>query len=98
VLRDLNGKLRNEDAWTIVGVPTGLRTQDHNARLGEALRELGWERTKLSFDGVIQWCYVRGNKDERKRAIHVGGDDQGNLRASLGGDDQGNGQTNLNVF
>jgi predicted P-loop ATPase len=98
VLRDLNGKLKTEDAWTVVGVPPGQRTQDHNARLGEALRELGWERTKRSFDGVSQWCYVRGTEDDRKRAIHVFLDDQGDIQARPVVDHQGDVQANRDVF
>ncbi len=62
VLGNLEGKLLAADAWEIIGVPPGQRTQDHNQRLGEALRELGWERTKRRFGGVQPtWCYVRGD-------------------------------------
>ena len=56
----MEGKLLASDAWEIVGVPPGQRTQDHNQRLGEAMRKHGWQRTKLRFDGDVQNCYTRG--------------------------------------
>ena len=61
ILGDLSGKLKSEDAWEIIGVPPGQRTQEHNKRLGESMRELGWERKKLRHRGSSpQWTYVRG--------------------------------------
>ena len=69
-LGDIEGKLLAGDAWEIVGVPPGQRTQDHNARLGEAMRELGWERTKLRFgNGVPEWCYIKGEAKRRQRIV-----------------------------
>ena len=56
----MEGKLRNIDAWQIIGVPSGQRTQDHNERLGASMRRLGWERSKRRFGGAPEWCYVRG--------------------------------------
>ena len=65
MLRNLEGKLRAEDAWEIVGVLPGQRTQHHNERLGEAMRELGWTRKKLRFGGPAEWCYVRGESHKQ---------------------------------
>jgi len=66
VLGSIEGKLLAADIWDLFGIPAGLRTQDHNARLGEAMRELGWKRKKLRFGGGIPaWCYVRGEGRER---------------------------------
>ncbi len=77
------GKLQAEDAWRIVGVVAGHRTQDHNLRLGEALRELGWTRTKRRFGGDPEWCYVRGDKHEQGQAIQLELDpDDGSLFVS----------------
>jgi hypothetical protein len=83
VLADLNGKLRSEDAWTILDVPTGQRTQEHNARLGEAMKELGFERTRLRFDGRMTWCYARGSAEERQLAITIYSEN-GKLRGYVG--------------
>ncbi|MEM6623783.1 MAG: virulence-associated E family protein [Pseudomonadota bacterium] len=56
------GKVKAEDAWRIVGRQAGHRTQDDNERLGDAMRRLGFERTKRRF-GLPhpEWCYVRGD-------------------------------------
>lgn len=56
------GKVRAEDAWRIVGRLSGMRTQDDNERLGDAMRRLAFERTKRRF-GLPhpEWCYVRGD-------------------------------------
>lgn len=83
VLGDLKGKLRSEDAWTILDVPTGQRTQEHNARLGEAMKELGFERTRLRFDGRMTWCYARGSTEERQLAITIYSEN-GKLRGYVG--------------
>ena len=55
------GKVRGEDAWRIVGRLRGMRTQDDNERLGDAMRRLAFDRTKRRF-GLPhpEWCYVRG--------------------------------------
>jgi len=57
----LDGKLKAEDAWRIVGKLPGQREQDDNARLGDAMKRLGFDRTKRRF-GLPhpEWCYVRG--------------------------------------
>lgn len=70
-LGDRTGKIAAADIWDLTGIPPGQRTQEHNARLGEAMRELGWERTKLRFDGKPTWAYARGDADERGRRIVV---------------------------
>jgi hypothetical protein len=56
------GKVRGEDAWRIVGRLRGMRTQDDNERLGDAMRRLSFERSKRRF-GLPhpEWCYVRGD-------------------------------------
>jgi predicted P-loop ATPase len=72
VLGKLKGKLLAADAWLIVGMEdVGRRTQDHNQRLGSAMKTLGFERTTLSFDGENAKCYARGSKAERQQRIYV---------------------------
>lgn len=47
-------------------------TQDHNSRIGKAMRELGWEYKKASFDGKKLWAYVkRTSTADDARQIHV---------------------------
>ncbi|HEX8341978.1 MAG TPA: VapE domain-containing protein [Tepidisphaeraceae bacterium] len=71
VVGDLNGKLRAEDVWTILGVPPGQRTQDQNGRLGAAMKTNGWERKKLRFGGKPEYCYVRGEGPQANSRILV---------------------------
>ena len=72
ILGDVTGKLHAADAWELLGIPAGQRTQDHNARLGEAMRVLGWERTKLRFGGPRpEWCYAKGDASERQHRVNV---------------------------
>jgi len=70
-LSGLVGKLRSQDAWSIVGKgDPGNRSQDDMNRLGEAMRALGWERSRRRFDdGRRECCYVKGNAGERERPV-----------------------------
>lgn len=61
VLADARGTLSADDAWIIVGVLPGQRTQAHNERMGAAMKELGWTRTKQRVGGLLRWCYERGD-------------------------------------
>ena len=66
LLGDLEGKLLAADAWTLVGITNGQQTQDHNNRLGMAMRQLGWKRDKLRFGGKDpENCYRRGDSKEK---------------------------------
>ena len=71
VLGDLNGKILNADAWTIVRVDESRRTQEQNARLGKAMRALGFERKSLRFKGKKRHGYARGTPDEQEKRIVV---------------------------
>ena len=62
---EFEGKLKTEDAWQIVGKQAGHRTQDDNARLGDAMRRLGFERTQRRFGGKPEYCYLRGDASRR---------------------------------
>lgn len=65
-LGDREGKLLAADAWTLVGITHGQQTQEHNARLGTAMRKLGWTRDKLRFGGKDpENCYKRGDSKEK---------------------------------
>jgi predicted P-loop ATPase len=73
-LHGIEGKLRTEDAWRIVGVASERREQIHCERLGTSMRELGWERKQRRFGGDPEWAYVKGNARIR---LEVGFDNQG---------------------
>jgi len=76
-LGDRTGKIRTRDVWRIVGVPVDRRTPQHEQRVGEAMRELGFERKQGRFGGGgPEYAYVRGTKAERLRQIEVDGDER----------------------
>lgn len=76
-LGDQTGKIRTRDVWLIVGVPVDRRTPQHEQRVGEAMRELGFERKQGRFGGGgPEYAYLRGTKAERLRQIEVVGDER----------------------
>jgi hypothetical protein len=70
---DMQGKLRAKDAWKIVGKQQGMRTQDDNERLGDAMRRLGFEATQRRFGAGPEAAYVRGDGASRI-ALEMGQD------------------------
>jgi len=58
---EAEGKLRASDAWSIVGKPPGMRTQDDNERLGDAMKRLGFERGQRRFGAGPEIAYIRGD-------------------------------------
>ena len=85
MLGGMTGKLLNADAWEIIGVPMGQRTQEHNARLGEAMRELGWQRVKARVGNKVPHVYVRGDSKQREKRIFVTRDANNRVSVSGGG-------------
>jgi len=73
-LGEIQGQLRAEDAWKIVGVQAGQRQQEHNTRLGDAMRELGWRREKKRFGGPPAWAYTCGDGPKLTVTGEFGGD------------------------
>jgi predicted P-loop ATPase len=75
------GKISSEDVWTILDLRGGQRTQEHNFRLGAAMRELGWRRPNKSsvvrVNGELVVGYVKG--DPPWPSISVSRDEDGNL-------------------
>jgi hypothetical protein len=74
-LDGFEGLLRIEDAWKLVGVPAGQRTQPQNQRLGDAMRQAGWERTRRRDSGDRTYVYKKGQGD---RWLEVWRDPQNN--------------------
>lgn len=63
VLGDAVGKLDSDDAWSIVGkADPGRRTQRDMEVMGEAMRELGFERRRRRLNGQLTYCYLRGEE------------------------------------
>lgn len=61
VLKNEDGKIKSTDVFQALGIQAERRTQEHNARVGAAMRELGFERKKIRFDGDSVWGYQRGD-------------------------------------
>ena len=60
-LGDRAGKIACSDVRVILDVRSA--TQDHNVRIGKAMRALGWKRTIASFEGTKMRAYVKGEND-----------------------------------
>jgi hypothetical protein len=87
--RSLNGyntgKILSADVWNVINVPQHMRTQEHNARIGEIMRNMGWNRKKLRVDGKSSWCYAKGDNLEQTKRIVIYRDENG-LRVEREGD------------
>ncbi|MEM8835105.1 MAG: VapE domain-containing protein [Planctomycetota bacterium] len=64
-LADIEGKIASEDLWRLLGlVDAGRRTQQNNDDFGDAMRRIGWEKTRRRFDGRLRIAWVRGDGPE----------------------------------
>src|SRR5262249_40082376 len=57
VVEVLDVKIASETVWEILDMRGGQRTQEHNQRMGKAMRDLGWRRANtagtVSIDGKM---------------------------------------------
>jgi hypothetical protein len=72
--KPMQGKIALEDAWAILDIKLGQRTQKHNNDLGAAMKELGWEKKKLRVGGGREQGprpshYVRGPQPWRSITV-----------------------------
>lgn len=58
-----HGRIMTEDLWRIIGKPLGMRAPSDNARLSDAMRELGYRREHMRFPGAknLKYGYKKGN-------------------------------------
>ena len=69
------GKLRAGDALMLAGFE---RTSWVRAVLvGQAMRQLGWERRRCRFDGATVYAFVRGSSLQREVILEVARSDDG---------------------
>jgi hypothetical protein len=65
-LEDRTGKISMVDIWTILDVRGGQQTQENSKRVGQAMRDLGWERPNsggtVKIDGELVSGYVKGER------------------------------------
>jgi len=71
-LDNREGKLAVEDAWKIVGLDEAHRTQEHNRRLGDAMKKAGWSHGRRRQDGNLRYAYVKGESDRWLRVTRAG--------------------------
>ncbi len=76
-LGDERGKLRVPDAFALAGFE---RPSYRRALLvSRALRQLGWSRARVRFDGELAYAYARGSGLEREVILDVERGDDGQL-------------------
>jgi len=69
---DLEGKVKQEDVWIVLGMPAERRTEVAGSRLTAAMSELGWKKTKLRFgEKGPNVCFVKGDQRAAKRIVVV---------------------------
>ena len=74
----MQGKIAAEDVWTIVGVRVALRSQDKFELLGDAMKQLSWDRVRLRVgDGQRAYHYVRGPQPHRRISVVLVGNKDG---------------------
>src|SRR5262249_51451829 len=57
----MQGKIAVEDLWTLLNIEPARRSQKHNEHLGDAMKQLGWERKHLRVGGGRRaYHFVRG--------------------------------------
>ena len=76
--KPMEGKVAAEDVWAIVGVRPGHRSQQHFERLGDAMKQLGWERVNLrAGSGMRAYFYTRGPKPYNRITVVLVGNKDG---------------------
>lgn len=71
------GRILATDMWTLIPIPMAQRTQEHSARISEAMRKVGWDKLKLRVKAAegqerkTAWYFAKGTVEERRRQIHV---------------------------
>jgi hypothetical protein len=69
----VTGAILSNDIWSLVGMDdVGRRQQDHNQRIGNIMRSLGFARDRVRVEGVLGHFYLRGTQEERRVRVHVG--------------------------
>jgi predicted P-loop ATPase len=63
------GKVRVEDVWALLGKREAPKSNYEMTDLGEAMRKLGWEHTRLRFGDKRAYCYVRGVAPHREITV-----------------------------
>jgi hypothetical protein len=81
--RFAGGRITSETVWTILDLRGGQRTQDHNYRMGNAMRQLGWLRPvggRVKIKGQLVMGYMRGDPALPRPVISASRDRDGTIR------------------
>jgi hypothetical protein len=63
----MQGKIAVEDLWTLLDIKPAQRSQKHNEHLGDAMKQLGWERKSLRVGGGRRaYHFVRGSEPYKR--------------------------------
>jgi len=74
VFGDITGKVPTTDAWLVLGIEGRALTSDEMTRFSAAMRRRGWEKSRNRLEqGQREYCYLRGNSEQRKRWLSVTG-------------------------
>ena len=89
--KPMQGKIAAEDVWAIVGVRVAQRSQDRFELLGDAMKQLGWVRTRLRVgDNQRAYHYVRGPQPHRRISVVLVGNGDGTPAVPVAGYDNEN--------
>ena len=70
-LGNQTGTICAADAFLICGLEASKAGQSQLQFFGQAIRGLGWERTRRRFDGELMYAYVKGTVLEREVRLAV---------------------------
>jgi hypothetical protein len=66
------GSVLSDDIWNLVGMEDrGRRNQNHNRRIGNIMKSLGFKRDHITVERKYGYFYSRGNPEQVKTRIHV---------------------------
>jgi predicted P-loop ATPase len=65
----MQGKIAVEDLWTLLDIKPAQRSQKHNEHLGDAMKQLGWERKSLRVGGGRRAYHFVCGSEPYKRII-----------------------------
>jgi len=71
LLEGFEGKIAFADVWDLVGIPPGQRRPDHAVRIGDAMRELGWERSRRRISKISQHCWIKGDSRKELKVVET---------------------------
>jgi len=70
--KPMEGKIEAEHVWTILGVKPAQRSQTQFELLGDAMKQLGWERDRLRVGGGKRsYFYTRGQKPHELIEVYL---------------------------